>query len=170
MNLTRFLKEEYIDVDIGAGIDLAPAEGEEELSARRQDEVKQAVLRRLVDLLDRSGKAGNPSKLFVDLWNREKKATMAIGRGIAIPHVRTMQARDMAMAVGIAREGVPWRAPDSEPVRIFVALVAPPYEDRLYLQVYQRLGRLFEQEGAAEALLEAKSAGEIIRWLARAGD
>ena len=170
MNLTRFLKEEYVDVDIAAGIDLAPEEGEEELSPRRLDEVRQEVLRRLVDLLAKSGKAGNASKLLTDLWNREKKASMALGRGIAIPHVRTMQAKELAMAVGVARDGVPWGAPDGEPVRIFIAMVAPPYEDRLYLQVYQRIGRLFENEGAGEALLEARSAGEIIRYLARTGD
>ncbi len=170
MNLTRFLKEEYIDTEIAAGIDLAPPEGEEALSPRRLDEVRQEVLRRLVDLLDRSGKAGNPSKLFTDLWNREKKASTAVGRGVAIPHVRTMQARDTAMAIGIAREGVPWVTPDEEPVRIFIAIVAPPYEDRVYLQIYQRIGRLFEHEGAADALLAARSAGEVIRYLGRAGE
>jgi mannitol/fructose-specific phosphotransferase system IIA component (Ntr-type) len=170
MNLTRFLKEDFIDTDIAAGIDLSPEEGEEDLAPRRLEEVKQKILSRLVSLLERSGKSGNRSKLFTDIWNREKKATTAVGRGVAIPHVRTMQARDLSMAIGIAREGVPWNAPDGEPVRIFIAMVAPPYEDRLYLQVYQRIGRMFEQEGAAEALLEARSAGEVIRYLARAGE
>jgi PTS system fructose-specific IIC component len=170
MNLTRFLKEDYIDVELARDIDLAPREGEEALSPRRLDEVKQEVLRRLVGLLARSGKAGNESKLLTDLWNREKKATMALGQGIALPHVRTMQAKELAMAVGIARDGVPWGTADGEPVRIFIAMVAPPYEDRAYLQVYQRIGRLFEASRAAEALLEAASAGEIIRYIARAGD
>lgn len=170
MNLTRFLKEEYIDLDIARGIDLAPAEDAEELTPRRVDEIKQEVLGRLVELLAKSGKAGNESKLLTDLWNREKKATMALGQGIALPHVRTMQARDLAMAVGIAREGLPWGGPGAEPVRIFIAMVSPPYEDRLYLQVYQRIGRLFEKEGAAAALLEAKSPGEIVRFLSRTGD
>jgi len=132
--------------------------------------VKLEVLERLAGLLERSGKVSNQTKLHTDLWNREKKATMALGRGIAVPHVRTMQARDFAMAVGIAREGIPWGAPDSEPVRIFLAMVAPPYEDRTYLQVYQKIGRLFERENAAEVMLEARSAGEIIRFLARTGE
>jgi mannitol/fructose-specific phosphotransferase system IIA component (Ntr-type) len=170
MNLTRYLKEEFIDVDLARGIDLAPAEGDEALSPRRLEEVKQEVLRRLVDLLAKSGRAGNESKLFTDLWNREKKATMALGQGIILPHVRTMQAKELAIAVGVARDGIPWGAPDGEDARIFIAMVAPPYEDRLYLQFYQRIGRLFEQEGAGEALLAARSAGEIIRYLARAGD
>ena len=170
MNLTRHLKEEYIDVDLARGLDLEPAEGEDALSPKRVDEVKQEILRRLVGLLAKSGKVGNESKLFNDLWNREKKATMALGQGVVLPHVRTMQAKELAFAVGVAQTGIPWGAADGEPARIFIALVAPPYEDRLYLQFYQRIGRLFEHEGAGEALLEAKSAGEIIRYLARGGD
>jgi fructose-like PTS system EIIC or EIIBC or EIIABC component len=170
LNLTRFLKEEYIDLEIDAGIDLAPGEDEDELTGRRLDDVKQQVLERLVALLAKSGKAGNESKLLTDLWNREKKATMALGNGVAIPHVRTMQSKDLAMAVGVSHDGIPWGAPDDEPVKIFLAMVAPPYEDKLYLQVYQKIGRLFEQEHAAEEILGAKSPGEIIRFLARTGE
>lgn len=173
MKITRFLKEEFIDVEIADGVDVEPPDDdeEEEDEARRRrwiERVKQEVLERLCALLARSGKIGNESKLFNDLWNREKKATMAVGGGVAIPHVRTMQAKDFAMAIGVAREGIEWDAPDSQPVRIFIAMVGPPYEDRLYLQVWQRVGRLFEQEHAAEAILAAQSPGEIIRWIARA--
>jgi mannitol/fructose-specific phosphotransferase system IIA component (Ntr-type) len=128
------------------------------------------VIEKLVGLLVRSGKVANEKKLLTDLWNREKKANTAVGHGVAIPHVRTMQARDMAMAVGVSHAGIPWGAPDGEPVKIWIAMVAPPYEDRLYLQIYQRIGRLFESEGAGEAILGARSPGEIIRYLARMGD
>lgn len=128
------------------------------------------MLERLVALLEKSGRVGNSSKLNTDLWNREKKASMAVGQGVAIPHVRTMQAKDLAMAVGVSHGGIPWGAPDGAPVKIFIAMVAPPYEDKLYLQVYQRIGRLFEQEHAAEAILGARSAGEVIRFLAKSGD
>jgi fructose-specific PTS system IIC-like component len=128
------------------------------------------VLQRLCDLLAKSGKVGNESKLLTDLWNREKKATMAVGHGVVIPHVRTMQAKDLAMAVGVSHEGIPWGTRDGEPVKIFIAMVAPPYEDKLYLQVYQRIGRLFERENAAEAILSAREPGEVIRFLTRSGE
>lgn len=170
MNLTRFLKEEYIDLDIAAGIDLSPPDDEDELPPRRLEEIKQQVLERLVALIEKSGKVSNTSKLNTDLWNREKKANTAVGHGVAIPHVRTMQAKDFTMAVGVSHDGLPWGAPDGEPVKIFLAMVAPPYEDKIYLQVYQRIGRLFELEHAAEAILGAESPGEIIRYLASARD
>ena len=94
---------------------------------------------------------------------------MAIGQGVVIPHVRTMQAKDLAMAVGVSQRPLPWEAPDGEPSRIFIAIVAPPYEDRLYLQVYRRIGELFALENAAEEILAAAHPGEIIRFLRQAG-
>jgi mannitol/fructose-specific phosphotransferase system IIA component (Ntr-type) len=168
VKLTRYLKEEFIDLDIASGIDMTPAEDEDELSPKRLEEIKAEILERLVALIDKTGKVANASKLNTDLWNREKKANTAVGHGVAIPHVRTMQAKDLAMAVGVSHDGVPWDAPDGEPVKIFLAMVAPPYEDKVYLQVYQRIGRLFELEHAAEAILAAQSPGEIIRFLASA--
>jgi fructose-specific PTS system IIC-like component len=169
MQLTRYLKEDYIRVDLDDGLELDNEDGEP-LSKRQLLELKEQVLKRMVELIDRSGRASNPTKLLHDLLNREKKATMAVGQGVVIPHVRTMQARDLAMALGISRRPLPWGdTPDREPVRIFVAIVAPPYEDRLYLQVYRRLGELFVREHAAEVILSAEHPGEIIRFLSSNG-
>ncbi len=166
MQLARYLKEDRISLDIAEGIDLEPPEGEDEPTSRQIEGAKQEILRRLVDLLGKSDRVSNASKLFNDLWNREKRATMALGRGVALPHVRTMQAKDLVMAVGMAHDGVPWDAPDGEPVKLFFAIVAPPYEDKTYLRLYQAIGRMFEeQEGSGERLLEARSAGEVIRIL-----
>lgn len=81
-----------------------------------------------------------------------------------------MQAKDLAMAVGVSHAGIPWGAPDGEDVQIWIAMVAPPYEDRVYMQVLQKLGRLFELEHFKEEILGAESAGEIIRFLAKTGD
>lgn len=170
MNLTRFIKEDYLDLEIEEGIDLEPLEGEDELTGKKLERAKEAVIDKLVALLDKSGKVSNANKIKNDLWNREKKATMALGNGVAIPHVRTMQAKGLAIAVGVSHEGIPWGAADDEPVKIFIAMVAPPYEDKLYLQVYARIGRLFEEQHAAEEILGAQSPGEIIRFLARSGE
>ncbi|MBI4612597.1 MAG: PTS sugar transporter subunit IIA [Planctomycetes bacterium] len=158
--LARFLKQESISLDVAPDLELP-----EEMTARDLSRIKEEILGRLADLLCGTGKVANRSKLFQDLVNRERKATTAVGKGIAVPHVRTMQAREFTMAVGIAPRGFPFGAPDGEPVRIFVAMVAPPYDDKLYLQVYQQLAQVFLEEGALERILEAREAGEIIRIL-----
>lgn len=166
MRLTRYLKEDYIRVDLDEGLALENEDGEP-LSKRQVLDLKREVISRLVDLLDLSGRAGNPTKLLNDLFNREKRASTAVGSGVVIPHVRTMQARELAMAVGISRRGLPWGAPDRQPVRVFIAIVAPPYEDRAYLQVYRRIGELFSDPTSAAEILDAEAPGEIIRILNR---
>lgn len=164
MRLNRFLKESYIRVDLDEGLQLENEDGEA-LSKRQVLELKREVLERLVAMLDQSGRTGNPKKLLNDLFNREKRANTALGEGVVLPHVRTMQAKGIAMAIGVCARGLPWGTPDGVPARVFVAIVSPPYEDKRYLRIYKRLGEIFARENAGERLLAATHPGEIIRIL-----
>lgn len=140
-------------------------EGEEQavLTIKRVQERKEAIISECVELLDLSGKVGNKNKLLKDLFDREKKATTAIGKGIAIPHVRTMQAKELIMAIARSTEGYDFDAPDGEPVHIFVAMAAPPYDDNLYLRVFRALAQIFSYEGVYERIMAAKQPYDIIR-------
>lgn len=141
-----------------------PAPSEEEVPRDRQ-ELKEAILKELADLLGRSGKISNSNKLFLDLRNRERKATTGIGGGVAVPHVRTRQASQFVMALARSKDGVDFDAVDGEKVHLFLTMVSPPYDDRTYLRVYQKIGRIFLQEGALQRILEASTGHEIIRLL-----
>lgn len=177
MHLGRFLKEESVKLALESRLEPPPEpdngeeveEESEAVRARRHWRLKEAVLGELVELLDASGKVQNKKRLLEDMINRERKATTGVGRGIAIPHVRTIQTREFVMAVGIAPEGgLPFDAVDGEPVRLFICLAAPPFDDRTYLKVYRILGELFGQgDGALEDLLHAQVPGEVIRTLSR---
>ena len=161
MNIARFLKAEYI------GLHLEAPEIQDELDDAERSkslwQIKERVLQALVDLLDRSGKVVNRHKLFVDMLNREKKASTGMEAGVAIPHVRTKQARGLAMAFARCREGIDFDAADGHPVRLFLAIVAPPYDDQLYLKLYQKLAPIFANPDLREGLLAAESEHEIIR-------
>jgi mannitol/fructose-specific phosphotransferase system IIA component (Ntr-type) len=164
MRLNRFLKEEFIRLHLDEGLVLENEDGEP-LSKRQREEIKKTVLGRLVEMLDKSGKVSNATKILNDIFHREKRHHMYIGHGVALPHVRTMQARGLAMAVGVADQPIPWGEDEEDAADIFIAMVAPPYEDKLYLQVYRRLGELFTLHHAGETLREAETPGEIIRYL-----
>lgn len=162
MNIGRYLRPEQIKLEIATRPDL---ELEEEVRAteRYRWQLKEGVLRELCDLLCASGKAGNPNKLLTDLINREKKSTTGIGRGIAIPHVRTMNAKDMIMAFARSTEGVEFLAVDGEPVRLFLAVVAPPYDDAQYLKIYKEMAELFQDEEHVREIMEAGDSHQIIK-------
>lgn len=135
------------------------------MSERNLDRVREEVVGELCDLIAKSGVVANRNRLFRDLLNREKRTGTALGEGIAIPHVRTIQARSFVMAFARSDEGLPFRAPDDVPVRIFFSMVSPPYEDRIYLRVYRELARALIDEDRRQALIEAHGPNDVWRVL-----
>jgi len=125
-------------------------------------ECKERVLRVVVDVLSRSGAVRNPSKLFRDLLNRERKASTAVGEGVAVPHVRTMQPRELVMCFVRFAEGVEFFSPDGEPVYFVFGIVTPPYDDKRYVTVLKWISRVFaECFWLRDSLMNVKSASEV---------
>ncbi len=165
MDISRYLKPELIKLQMETEIDIDPD------SSLHPDKIrwmtKEAILRELVDLLDISGKVGNKRKLLIDLVNREKKATTGIGQGIALPHVRTMQAKEFIMGLARSKGGCDFDSLDKEPVHLFFVMAAPPYDDALYLKVFKALAEILRFDYFIEELLNATSEYEILRALKR---
>lgn len=185
MRLHRYLKQEIIDLHFdplakpaGSGrFSLASPDDDEEDSpddggepTRKQLwEQKVTILEGLVELLEKSGKVTNPRKCLIDLRNREAKASTALGNGIALPHVRTPQAKGFCMAIAVAPEpGLWFDAIDEEPVRLFIPMIAPAYDDKFYLKVERALAGAFaESDEFRDAVLEASTPGEVIHLLSQ---
>lgn len=140
-----------------------PPQDDDGYSKRQIYSMKETILTELCELLDRSGKVSNKKKLANDLFNREKKASTAIGKQIAMPHVRTMQAKEFILAVGRRDEGYEFEAPDGLPVRLFLCMAAPPYDDNLYLKIFKALAERISYPGFVENLLKASDPHMIIR-------
>lgn len=167
MSLARYTSEESITTDLRLDILDAEERSPDENPEKALWRTKEAVLRELARLLAATGRVGSESKLFQDLLFREKKASTGIGGGLAIPHIRTLQAKELIVALAISRDGVDFDAMDQKKVQVFVAMVTPPYEDKLYLRVLKSLGNAFSAPGVKNSLLEAKNSGEVIRILSR---
>jgi mannitol/fructose-specific phosphotransferase system IIA component (Ntr-type) len=127
--------------------------------------LRESVLGELVQLFAATGQIVNDRKLFQDLVNREKKASTAYGDGVALPHVRTLQARSFVMAFARSADGIPFGAVDEKPCHIFFALVAPPYDDRLYLRVYRTLAPLLLDPEWRHELMAAEDPHQVLRLL-----
>lgn len=163
MQISRYLSPKLIKLEMDTVFE-TPEDGEIQiLTIKRIQERKEALIAECVELLNLSGKVGNKNKLLRDLFDREKKATTAIGKGIAIPHVRTMQAKELIIAIARSTEGYDFDAADGQPVHVFVAMAAPPYDDSLYLRVFRALAQLFTYEGFYERIMTAEQPYDIIR-------
>jgi len=155
MNVLRHLRPECISLDLDF-LPTPPPEAVEETDAQRNKRLlrdKDRLLEAFAALLMRSGDVANQAKLFKDLDHRERKATTGIASGIAIPHVRSMQVKHFVMGFVRAPEpGWPFLSLDGEPTRFYFLLASPPWDDRLYLQVYRELAQVIQDEETMEAL------------------
>ena len=130
---------------------------------------KERILEELVDLVERSGRVGHRNKLFTDLFNREKKAGTGIGKGIAVPHVRTGEVKEFLFAFARSTPGLDFDCRDGAPAHLFFVLVAPPWDDTTYLKIYRKLATAFSLSGLeiTQEFLEARDEGEIVRAVRR---
>jgi len=159
MNISRFLKEELIDLNFTAEQEPPPESNSDKWKVRN----KERILSKLVDILELSGKTVNRSKLLTDFINRERKATTGIGDGIAVPHVRSMQAKEFIIGFARAKDGYDFDSLDGKPTRLFFVMAAPPYDDNLYLKIFKALSESVQYETFREELLNVEEPYEVIR-------
>ena len=167
MNFRRFIPADSIELHLRTRAEPEGdlPEGFDPESDSNLNRIREEVLQELTDLLDATGEVATPHRLYRDILNREKKAVTAVGQGIAFPHVRTLQVKSFIMAFGRSPEGLPFRAPDGEPVHLFFAMEAPPYDDKTYLKVYRSLTKLLLVPEHREQFFVAEEPSEILRAL-----
>jgi PTS system nitrogen regulatory IIA component len=124
---------------------------------------KKGVLEELVGLLAKDGKIKDAKATIDILLEREKLGSTGIGQGIAIPHAKTEQSKEVVAAFGLSRRGVQFDSLDGEPVYIFFLLVAPPDAAGLHLKALARISRLLKDKFFRQSLRDVKDAAEVLK-------
>jgi mannitol/fructose-specific phosphotransferase system IIA component (Ntr-type) len=105
-----------------------------------KSESKDDILKELIALLKLDEKS--EGILFKMLKRRENLGSTGIGRGIAIPHCRSLVVSRLRVAYGRKSAGVDFNAIDNQPVFNFFLIVAPPLEvSNQYLPVLGKLAQ-----------------------------
>ena len=89
--------------------------------------------------------------------------SMIEGRGFAIPHVRSREAREFLFGVARSTPGLHFDSLDDGLVHIFMVFISPPHDDQLYLNVYKRIAEGITTTSVFDDLMAAQDEGEIIR-------
>ncbi|MDR3114844.1 MAG: PTS sugar transporter subunit IIA, partial [Treponema sp.] len=95
---------------------------------------KRDALLALVDNIATAPQIKNREELALEILKREELMSTAIGRGIAIPHVRLSSVTDLVVSVGISRKDIiDFQALDDEPVRLLFMIAAAVNQHIYYL-------------------------------------
>ena len=123
---------------------------------------KTGVLRELVEALTRSQRIREGEILFQMLEQREKLGSTGIGRGVAVPHGRSLAMTRLAVVFGRSEPGVEFDALDGKPVHLFFLTVAPPQDrSNLYLPVLGKIVETVKSARQRRRLLSAKDFEEV---------
>lgn len=164
MNISQYLRPQQVKLGLCSGHldDIDPEKDRTRELVRLKDE----VVDELVALFGVSGQIRNTAKFTRDFLNRERSGTTAIGEGIALPHIRSMQPRRTVVVFARTQHGVWFDAIDAAPVHIFFGIAAPEYEDAHFYKFHKWISRAFVNEDwLRDALLWAADEHEIIKIL-----
>ncbi len=125
---------------------------------------KDDTLKQLVALLNLD--ANSESILYKTLKRRENLGSTGIGRGIAIPHCRSLVVSQLHLAYGRKLDGVEFQAIDDQPVHNFFLIVAPPLEvSNQYLPVLGKIAQFAKDDDIPGLLKELSEPEEFLALL-----
>ena len=131
-----------------------------------EGETKDDLLKELVALLGLDEKS--EAILFKTLKRRENLGSTGIGKGIAIPHCRSLVVNRLRLAYGRKPSGVDFNAIDGSPVHNFFLIVAPPLEvSNQYLPVLGKIAQFAKDPEVPEQLLDIDRPEEFLDLLDR---
>jgi PTS system nitrogen regulatory IIA component len=129
---------------------------------------KDEILAELVGLLRMDERS--TGTLLRIIQRRENLGSTGIGRGIAIPHCRSLVVSRLRLAFGRRAEGVEYQAIDGKPVCHFFLIVAPPLEiSNQYLPVLGKIAQFAKEPDVPDRLNGLGSPDEFWRLLEEKG-
>ncbi|MDR2313885.1 MAG: PTS sugar transporter subunit IIA [Spirochaetaceae bacterium] len=131
-------------------------------------ETKRDALMALAANLAAAPQVKNRQELVEEIIRREELMSTAIGRGIAIPHVRLSSVTDLVVSVGISRTDIlDFQSLDDEPVRLLFMIAAAYNQHAYYLQTLSFFSARLKNRELRRSLLDSQTTEEAYRLLVR---
>ncbi len=134
-----------------------------DLQAKERDD----AIQELVDALVDAGAA--PKKLRADLVDqilaREKNGSTGFGKGVAVPHVKHDDLKQMSAAIGVSQAGVEFNALDKQPVYSIVLLLSPKSKPDEHLQAMETVFSNLQKDKFRSFLRQATTREAVVELL-----
>ena len=123
----------------------------------------------LATALSSAPQVKHSAELISEILKREELMSTAIGRGIAIPHVRLSSVTDLVMAVGVCKTPVTDFQPiDDIPVSLLFMIAAAYNQHSYYLQTLSYFSAKLKKKELRDSLLNAATTDDVYKLLIEA--
>lgn len=141
---------------------------EEAVKLELEGTTKDDILKELIGLFQLGEK--DEGMLYKMLKRRENLGSTGIGRGIAIPHCRSLVVSKLRVAFGRKKAGVDFKAIDDKPVQFVFLIVAPPLEvSNQYLPVLGKIAQFSKESDVPTRLLGLTEPAQFMKLLEEKG-
>ncbi len=129
---------------------------------------KHDALVELAENLANAPQVKNREELVSEILKREELMSTAIGRGIAIPHVRLSSVTDLVMSVGVCKNPVEdFSTIDDKPVTLLIMIAAAYNQHAYYLKTLSYFSAKLKKDELRQALNKAATTREVYDLLVK---
>lgn len=123
---------------------------------------KAEALERLVEVAAAAGGVRDRGLLLEMLQQRESLGSTGLGKGVAIPHGRSLAVVSLKVVFAVCQKGVDFDSIDEKPVKLFFLIVAPPQDKgNEYLPLLGKIAELVQDAKVRQRLIKVRTFEEL---------
>lgn len=128
---------------------------------------KNDILVKLIDLIDKNTNLLLEKELFLEkIMEREEIGTTGIGKGIAVPHARCEELKDIVMALAVVKVPIDFNTPDEDKVKVILLVGAPKDKNNEYLDLLAAISKSFRNKEFRDSVTAVSNEEELLEVLA----
>jgi len=126
---------------------------------------KKSLITEMAEFLQCSGYVGNLSGFLSSVFEREGLMSTGIGHGIAIPHARSKEAKELKICVAILKDRIEFDSIDESLVDIVFLIAVPDTLKDEYIKVLSAISNFCRNEDNRNILRECDNEEDVYKLL-----
>jgi len=122
---------------------------------------KNSAITKIVELMDQNDIFMDADKFKTEVFQRESLGSTGIGKGVALPHARTQNVKNIIISITRLKKGIDYDSEDKQPVRLVFLLGTPLKAVGEYLKVLAKLSKLLREDKVRNLILKADTPYQI---------
>jgi PTS system nitrogen regulatory IIA component len=126
---------------------------------------KDSVIKEMIEIMAKNDVITDQKEVIKKAMEREEKGTTGVGKGVAIPHVKSDAVKRPAVAFGRSDAGIDYGSMDEKLSHLFFLITVPEESHDEHLKLLAQLSRNLVHDDFRDSLLEAEDAEEVMNIL-----